>query len=145
MVISKQTHNHMKKTFLFLGILFFVVTTSAQEKGILVYGNTASSFGLEYQFNKMFAVGIRVDQGNLDGQSITPLLIAVIKETADASVYAGLGLNGLDPADNISIPLGVRVFPFSERRLAFSIELESVIGDDYYVSPSIGIVYRFIK
>jgi hypothetical protein len=148
----KNISKKMKQAFLFLGALFILGTvTMAQEKtivkdnGFAVYGNTASAIGLEYQINQMFAVGIRMDQGIVDEQSLTPLVTAVIKETSDASVYLGLGLKGLAPFGDISIPLGVRVFPFNEKKLAFSVELESIVADDFFVRPSIGIVYRFRK
>ncbi len=89
-------------------------------------------------------MGVRTDYGNIDEYPLTPLVTAVIKETSDAAVYLGLGLKGLELVD-ISIPLGVRIFPFSNRKLAFSFELESIISDDLFFCPSIGIAYKFRK
>ena len=137
----------MKQLILSIGFCFFMVgSLFAQSSGFDVNVNSAQVFGLEYRVNQNFSFGARLDNGKLEGASVTPLIKYQIMHFSDASCYIGVGLKGLDPVNDVSIPLGVRVTPFgASSGLGFTIELDNIIGDDYYLRPSIGLSYQFGK
>ena len=137
----------MKKKIVFMACwLFCAGYLFAQSSGFEANVNTAGVFGLEYRLNQRFAAGGRFDGGKMDAGSLTPFVKIQLKQYSDASLFMGIGLKGLDPLGDISIPIGIRATPFGDSsNLGLVLELENIVGDDYYLRPSIGLSYRFGK
>lgn len=135
-----------KKIILFFAGLLTVSTLMAQDNCIEINANNSGVFGIEYRLGSSFSFGARVNAGKMEASSVTPLVKYEVIQMDDASLYIGVGLRGLDPVNDISIPIGLRAKPFGNTsKLGFTLELENVFADDYFIIPTIGLSYRFGK
>ncbi|TCO10577.1 hypothetical protein EV194_101207 [Natronoflexus pectinivorans] len=123
----------------------FISSNSFSQEGLEVNVNSERTLGFEYWFNDKVAGVLRLHQGVLDGYSVAPMLFLNLKEINESTMlYLGVGLREVEEFETISIPLGLRVFPFDKTpNFGFTLELENVFGDDYILIPSFGLSYRF--
>lgn len=134
------------KRLIFIVLLgvFFSDSIFAQ-KGLDIVVNNYGVFGVEYRFGQVLSAGTRLEDGKVEASSFTPFVKAHLKQFSNAQLYVGVGLKGLDPVNDVSVPIGIRATPFAESNFGFVIELENIIGDNYSLRPSIGLSYRFGK
>ncbi|SKB34335.1 hypothetical protein SAMN03080601_00266 [Alkalitalea saponilacus] len=123
----------------------FISINSFSQKGLEVNVNSERTLGFEYWFNNKIAGVMRLHAGVLDGYSVSPMVILNLKEIdASTKLYLGVGFREVEDFETLSIPLGLRVYPFDKMpKFGFTLELENVFGDDYILIPSFGLSYRF--
>jgi hypothetical protein len=136
----------MKQRFFLTVLCLFLFGSLFAQTGLEANVNTSGVLGLEYLFGNKVSAGIRVEGAKVDASSLTPFVKLNLKHFTDATFFMGVGLKGLEPLQDVSIPIGIRATPFGESSsFGFILELENIIGDEYYLRPTVGFSYRIGK
>lgn len=140
----------MKNVIISLGLL--AGSAAAVAQNVSVYGNSNATVGIDYNISQRFSAGIRYTHHIGNNAYPTdypfPVLSANIIKSEKVDLNLGFGSSVFEGKvlDHFSVPIGLRAYPFAERKLAFTVEAECVNGDsDFNVFPSIGILYKLGK
>lgn len=132
---------------LFIGLGLFI-PRYAQAQFTLGYHQSQlpmASFGYEWKEKWRPELRLSTDV-YLQNLSAEGVLLLDLRNRAQYEVYVGAGVRGGDVA-GLVIPAGVNIFPFSERKFGFHIELTPVLFGSYdsILRGSWGIRYRFVR
>ena len=132
----------MKHLFSLL-LLFFLGLSAKAQFGISYHQSAIPFIGFNYTINERFMPELRLGTDSyLDDVSIEGVFNYNFVQKEDYRLYAGFGFyyGGQGAA---SIPLGIQLYPFENKRFGFQIEATPIIGEINLLRGSWGIRYRF--
>jgi hypothetical protein len=133
----------MKRVYLFLFLC--IPTIAFSQLGVSFHQSNLPFIGVNYEFKERFRPELRVgtDQYFEDLTLEAVFTYDIINKDA-YEFYAGLGLR-TDFEPGLVIPVGLNIYPFTEKKFGFHIELSPILGGSEVLRGSWGIRYRFLK
>lgn len=133
----------MKKITLTFLILFPAL--SFCQLGISFHQSNLPFIGINYEIKDRIRPELRIGTDNYFSDiSVEGVITYDMIQKNDYEFYAGIGAR-VNSLAGIVIPIGLNIFPFTEKQFGFHIELSPIIGDDSVIRGSWGIRYRFRK
>lgn len=126
--------------------LVFGLLSAKAQFGIGYHQSSLPFVGLSYTFANRLMPELRIGTDRyLDDVSLEGVLTYQYLQKEDYSLYAGLGFFYED-SENVSIPLGMLLFPFENKKFGFHMEATPLVGEGGNIlRGSWGIRYLFSK
>jgi hypothetical protein len=126
-------------------ILFLGANVSFGQLGISFHQSNLPFVGVNYEIKDRFIPEIRIGTDNyFENTSLEADLMYKILKKEDFDFYGGVGarINGFT---GVVIPVGLNIYPLTNKKFGFHIEAAPIIGEDFLLRGSWGIRYRFRK
>lgn len=128
--------------------LLLLTTVSKAQFGISYHQSNLPFLGINYTLSDRFFGELRIGTDRFLGDlSLEAVMALTMGKSEEVDPYVGLGFR-FDPEGlgaGLMLPLGLNIYPFSNRRLGCHIELCPFTADqDVVIRGSWGIRYRFL-
>lgn len=126
-------------------VLALIPLLTLAQFGVGFHQSNLPFVGLSYEFLGRLKPELRIGTDNtFSNISLEGVLIYDFLNTEDFEFYGGAGVrtNGFA---GLVIPVGVNLYPFTNKKMGFHIELAPIIGDSDILRGSWGIRYRFSR
>lgn len=133
------------KDFLFL-ISMLIGSTAYSQLGVAFHQSNLPFVGLNYEFNGRIRPELRIGIDNyFEDLSVEGIGTYDFIRNSDYEFYGGLGIRVNSNTGALVIPVGLNVYPFTQKQFGFHIELAPIIEESAILRGSWGIRYRFKK
>lgn len=126
--------------------LLFASTTLYGQLGVSYHQSSLPFVGINYEIKERFMPELRISTDSwLYDVTIGGVLTYQIINKSDFEFYGGLGIRANSYGGFFEFPIGLHIFPLTNKQFGFHIELAPLIETDVILRGSWGIRYRFRK
>lgn len=125
--------------------LFLFPTACLAQLGVSFHQSNLPFAGISYEIKDRIRPELRIGTDNyleFDRTSFELSVMYDILNKDEFEFYVGLGIKS-EVVEGLVIPVGVNIYPFSNKNFGFHIELAPIFGSNYVLRGSWGIRYRF--
>lgn len=128
-----------------IGLFIVVPAFAFGQLGVGYHQSNLPFIGFHYQLKSKLRPEIRLGTDSyFDAMSVEGILTYDLAKKEEYELYTGLGVR-LNGFTGLVVPLGLNMYPFSQKQFGFHIEIAPIIGEGSILRGSWGIRYRFKK